>query len=303
MAIDELKDDGKRNYASGDFKQAIKSYSDAILLCPTEPVLYSNRAMSYIKLSDWQSALNDCNTGLSLDADPKIKVKLLWRRATCLSKLDQQDEAEKSLKYAQEIDPKNRAVIKDLDALAEKRKKRKILVDLKVEQVDHLPSELSQFDPTVEIDYEEQLRNIEGVTVPTPKQSEPAPKRAEPAPELDVPDEITVYYLSTLPRKVTDAQRDSYYQYVLQIDTDTYSKLFEKAGVDHDFLNFYIDAALWDLDRSTPQYSAKIVADIETFTKMPRFMITTMYVDTAKSSRLLQQIQDQTGTDLHYLWK
>ena len=44
MATKE-KDRGNEHYHSGEFEQAVKCYSNSIVLCPT-PAAYNNRAMA-----------------------------------------------------------------------------------------------------------------------------------------------------------------------------------------------------------------------------------------------------------------
>ncbi|ODQ82472.1 hypothetical protein BABINDRAFT_30926, partial [Babjeviella inositovora NRRL Y-12698] len=61
---DQLKELGRQAFVKQEYKKAAKIYRDAIKIDPTSPVLYSNRAMCFVKMEDWQRALDDCKKGL-----------------------------------------------------------------------------------------------------------------------------------------------------------------------------------------------------------------------------------------------
>ncbi|QQP36488.1 Uncharacterized protein FKW44_021615, partial [Caligus rogercresseyi] len=52
---------------AGDFKTAIKIYSDAIAMDPGNHILYSNRSAAYIKLGQFNSALGDATKAKDLN--------------------------------------------------------------------------------------------------------------------------------------------------------------------------------------------------------------------------------------------
>ena len=84
MSFDEFKNKGNTQFKAGDFVQAIKYYDECILLNPEDPVPYSNKAMSLIKLGRYDAAIRVCNVGLSkVKADDAshdvIKKKIEYR--------------------------------------------------------------------------------------------------------------------------------------------------------------------------------------------------------------------------------
>ncbi|PHH64402.1 hypothetical protein CDD81_4623 [Ophiocordyceps australis] len=62
----EYKDYGNIHFQARDYIGAEGLYSKAIVADPKNALLYTNRALSRIKLGMWDSAASDCNTCLSL---------------------------------------------------------------------------------------------------------------------------------------------------------------------------------------------------------------------------------------------
>lgn len=72
--VSQLKEEGNQAFKSGDYKQAIRFYSDAIEACGSDckddEVLkeyytcHNNRAQCYLNSSNYDAALNDCQKGL-----------------------------------------------------------------------------------------------------------------------------------------------------------------------------------------------------------------------------------------------
>ena len=56
---------GNAAYASHDFPQAVREYTQAIELVRSEKVFYANRAAARVRMGDWEEAIKDC--GLVLD--------------------------------------------------------------------------------------------------------------------------------------------------------------------------------------------------------------------------------------------
>lgn len=85
------KDRGNKRFQGKQYKQAIDEYTKAIELLMSEDVgsknlavYYGNRAQCYFLLEDYEQALSDCNTSITID--PKY-VKALIRRGTVNEKL------------------------------------------------------------------------------------------------------------------------------------------------------------------------------------------------------------------------
>jgi tetratricopeptide (TPR) repeat protein len=61
MAENE-KQKGNDAFRAKEYKQAVEYYSRALQYVPGAPVILSNRAMAYIKASQWDKAEADCDT-------------------------------------------------------------------------------------------------------------------------------------------------------------------------------------------------------------------------------------------------
>ncbi|CAI0413745.1 unnamed protein product [Linum tenue] len=66
---DEAKAKGNAAFSAGDYTTAIKHFSDAIALAPTNHVLYSNRSAAYASLQKYADALNDAKKTVELKPD------------------------------------------------------------------------------------------------------------------------------------------------------------------------------------------------------------------------------------------
>eukprot|EP00979_Chaetoceros_neogracilis_P018647 scaffold10954_cov267-Chaetoceros_neogracile.AAC.5 len=73
------KEKGSDHFRSKEFEAAIQCYSKSIALDPSNAVVYSNRAMALIRVSDLPRALDDCNQALAIDP---TYTKALARRGT-----------------------------------------------------------------------------------------------------------------------------------------------------------------------------------------------------------------------------
>ena len=80
-SADEHKTEGNLLYKSSKYKEAILCYSQAIAIDPNNPVYYSNRAISYLKLESFEEALLDAERAVTLDPQTskyKMRVALAW---------------------------------------------------------------------------------------------------------------------------------------------------------------------------------------------------------------------------------
>ena len=68
--------EGNEALKKGDAKEAIKLYSQAIEVTPENHVLYSNRCAAYMKLEEFDHALEDAET--------TVKINPQWTKVyTC----------------------------------------------------------------------------------------------------------------------------------------------------------------------------------------------------------------------------
>ncbi|KAI3918318.1 hypothetical protein MKX01_041638 [Papaver californicum] len=101
---EEAKAKGNAAFSSGNFTEAIKFFTQAIELAPTNHVLYSNRSAAYASLHQYAEALTD--------AEKTVEIKPDWskgysRLGAALIGLGNFDDAISAYKKGLEIDPNN----------------------------------------------------------------------------------------------------------------------------------------------------------------------------------------------------
>ncbi|OMO52383.1 Tetratricopeptide TPR-1 [Corchorus olitorius] len=101
---DEAKAKGNAAFSSGDFNTAIKHFTEAINLAPTNHVLYSNRSAAYASLHQYDAALSDAKKTVELKPDWS---KGYSRLGAAHLGLHQYQDAISAYKKGLEIDPNN----------------------------------------------------------------------------------------------------------------------------------------------------------------------------------------------------
>lgn len=114
-----LKAEGNKYVGSKDYRKAIEAYTEAIELCPSNPIYYSNRAAAFISSKDFSSAVDDAEKAIELKAD---YAKAYTRLGAAKMGLDLPEEAAEAYAKAIEIDgPKASAGMKkDLEVAKSK---------------------------------------------------------------------------------------------------------------------------------------------------------------------------------------
>lgn len=70
-----MKDQGNKALSAGNVDEAIRCYTEALSLDPSNHVLFSNRSAAYAKKGNYENALQDaCQT---------IKIKPDWGKVRC----------------------------------------------------------------------------------------------------------------------------------------------------------------------------------------------------------------------------
>ncbi|KAL5014688.1 hypothetical protein ScPMuIL_008958 [Solemya velum] len=159
-----LKDDGNNFFKAGKFMEALSSYTEALEFSDTclkdteKAVIYKNRAACYLKLEQYQNAVDDATAALDITPnDPKA----LFRRCQAKEQLGEVVEAYKDAALLLKVDPKNGAIQPIL-------KRLNPVIHDKVKQENSLASRLSQmgdlaFEPTE--DAEKRLQAINNLIV------------------------------------------------------------------------------------------------------------------------------------------
>ncbi|KAL1547493.1 Hsp70-Hsp90 organizing protein 2 [Salvia divinorum] len=104
---DESKAKGNASFSAGNFTDAIRHFTDAINLAPTNHVLYSNRSAAYASLNRFSEALSDAEKTVELKAD---WGKGYSRLGAAHIGLQSYNDAISAYRKGLEIDPNNEAL-------------------------------------------------------------------------------------------------------------------------------------------------------------------------------------------------
>jgi len=95
------RDQGNAQFKSGNFAEAVKSYTEAIKRDPSDPRGYNNRANAYTKLAAFPEALKDAEQAITVD--PKF-VKGYIRKSHVLFVMKEYTKALQAAQEAQDAD-------------------------------------------------------------------------------------------------------------------------------------------------------------------------------------------------------
>lgn len=273
----ELKDLGNKAFANRQFKKAAKIYRDAIKLDPANPVLYSNRALCFVKLEDWDRALRDCIQGLSLDPENKTRVKLLFRKGLLLKNSLQMDLAKRCFEQVLDIDPQNLSAREELASTGVK--KHKHVQDIPITTVNELPSEiLDILEPaasksTVK-DAQAQSADVDLIS----KELFPKTRNKDqvPSAKYSFTEFPTMFPLNAL-KSFSGERLSKAYIYVLDIPISDYQSIFE-TGIDAEFLEFFLKASTYAAQNNIADWETRASQRLTCFSTMKRFDLSLMMV-------------------------
>lgn len=100
------KNKGNEFFRNREMMKAVEHYSRSISFLPTVDS-YNNRAQTYLKLQDFNSAVQDCKSVLNLDPN---NVKAYYRRGSAFFHLERYQDALDDFEKALEIDPNDRDI-------------------------------------------------------------------------------------------------------------------------------------------------------------------------------------------------
>ena len=118
------KDAGNEHLKNAKYHLAVEAYSNGIEIEPSS-ILYSNRAMAYIKLEQYGQAILDADASIALDSS---YVKAYYRRGSASYALGKLKQAKKDFKAVAKLKPKDRDARAKLSA-CEKALKEKAFAE------------------------------------------------------------------------------------------------------------------------------------------------------------------------------
>jgi len=118
-AAEEKKELGNKAFAAKDYDEAIKFYSEAIEIDPTNHVYFSNRSACHGSQSNWKSAASDASECVRLD--PTF-TKGYYRLVTAQLELQDLENALTTVKQGLNIDPDNSQLLRQLRTVKSKRR-------------------------------------------------------------------------------------------------------------------------------------------------------------------------------------
>lgn len=136
---------GNEFFKTLDYDYAIIHYTRSIEAKPTAPC-YTNRALCYIKLKKYSSALKDCQDALKID---KNNIKAYLRSAECLEHMKQYDSAIEQVDTALQIEPNNPYVQKAAKQLEKYRQSNGKSTRLKIDNVSNSSKSEVDFNNSV----------------------------------------------------------------------------------------------------------------------------------------------------------
>jgi len=98
---EQKKEEGNALYKAKKYMEALTKYNQAIEYCPEQAALYGNRSACHMMLSQYQKAMDDAKTAVSLDSN---YVKGFVRIAKCCIALGEVQSAKQAVKQGLEKD-------------------------------------------------------------------------------------------------------------------------------------------------------------------------------------------------------
>lgn len=122
----KFKDQGNNFFQKKQYDLAINSYNEAIKIFPWDEIFYANRALCYLKQSNFYSAEADCTAALQINNN---YVKAYHRRALARIELEDYDAAKRDIERVLNLEPSNKeamTMLKNVNKKLEKYQPLKI---------------------------------------------------------------------------------------------------------------------------------------------------------------------------------
>jgi len=69
MALQQYRQEGNKLFNLKKYEEAIKQYTKAINKGASSSIFFSNRALCYLKLKQWEKAIADCKSTIENDSE------------------------------------------------------------------------------------------------------------------------------------------------------------------------------------------------------------------------------------------
>ena len=102
-----------------EYDEAIKHYTKSIRLDDFEPTTYANRALAYIRNTEYSKGLDDCNKAIDLKND---YIKAYYRRGICYMGVKKFKEGMLDFLYVLNDNPSNNDILNKIEELNRKWK-------------------------------------------------------------------------------------------------------------------------------------------------------------------------------------
>ena len=99
------KDKGNDQFKAGEYREALRSYTRSIRLCPDGAIAYANRGMCHLKMKQYKQAVGDCSAAIEID-DTYTKAYL--RRGIARRRLGDGARALEDLRVVLAREPANK---------------------------------------------------------------------------------------------------------------------------------------------------------------------------------------------------
>lgn len=113
--LDRMKEEGNSEYKAGRWEAALKKYTDALEVDPsnrgTNSKLYQNRALCRLKMKQYDEAIADCEKAIALD--PQY-IKARKTKANAYGQAERWEDAVREWKAIQELDPEDRTLAREV---------------------------------------------------------------------------------------------------------------------------------------------------------------------------------------------
>ncbi|CCE85640.1 Piso0_005258 [Millerozyma farinosa CBS 7064] len=312
-STEELKALGNEAFSNKQYKKASKIYRDAISLSPKNPILYSNRALCFLKQEDWQRAIQDCEKGLSLDPDTKTKVKLLFRKGVACKGLSLLEQSSACFKEVLRLDPKNISAENELkkmdsscsDSIAKASPNLNFVSDkltkIDVKEVDGLPESFLNLT-NAELEGAKKGRNVTQIdSHDNDSQTHDINKNSNEqstANDSTFNQRPSMFYLSTL-NKVPADKKAGAYKFIFSLDNDYYADIFKLTGIEAEFLSFFIEASAYiSSENGIPEWGQKILEYLKTFNTQRRYFLVLEFCNNEDIQKLLKNVENLGDFDL-----